>query len=64
MVKVIPTIIVCLEGGLKELKESIQRIFKYNNNDKELEQISQEIQKSEPWESKSLIRKVLSGMMT
>ena len=64
MVKVIPTIIVCLEGGLKELKESIQRIFKYDNNDKELEQISQEIQKSEPWESKSLIRKVLSGMMT
>lgn len=64
MVKVIPTIIVCLEGGLKELKESIQRIFKYVNNDKELEQISQEIQKSEPWESKSLIRKVLSGMMT
>ena len=64
MVKVIPTIIVCLEGGLKELKESIKRIFKYDNNDKELEQISQEIQKSEPWESKSLIRKVLSGMMT
>ena len=64
MVKVIPTIIVCLEGGLKELKESIQRIFKYDNNDKELEQISQEIQKSEPWESKSLIRKVFSGMMT
>ena len=64
MVKVIPMIIICLEGGLKELKESIQRIFKYDNNDKELEQISQEIQKSEPWESKSLIRKVLSGMMT
>ena len=62
--EIIPTIIVCLEGGLKELKESIQRIFKYDNNDKELEQISQEIQKSEPWESKSLIRKVLSGMMT
>ena len=64
MVKVIPTIIACLEGGLKELKESIKRIFKYDNNDKELEQISQEIQKSEPWESKSLIRKVFSGMMT
>ena len=36
-VKVIPTIIGCLGGGMKELKESIRQIFEYDNNDKELE---------------------------
>ena len=39
-VKVIPTIIRCLGGGMKELKESIRQIFEYDNNDKELEWIS------------------------
>ena len=37
--KVIPTIIGCLGGGMKELKESIRQIFDY---DKELEWISRE----------------------
>ena len=64
MVKNVPAIIGCLGGGMKELKESIRQIFEYNNNDKELEWISREIQKTVLWESESLIRKVLSGLLT
>ena len=62
--KVTPTIIRCLGGGMKELKENIRQIFEYDNNDKELEWISREIQKIVLWESESLIRKVLSGLLT
>ena len=64
MVKVIPTIIGYLGEGMKEQKESIRQIFEYDNNDKELEWISPAIQKTVPWESESLIRKVLSGLLT
>ena len=62
--KVVPTIIGCLGGGIRELKESIREIFEYENNDKELEWISREMQKTVSWESESLIRKVLSGQLT
>ena len=59
--KVIPTIIGCLGGGMKEVKESIRRIFEYdnnnNNNNKKLKSISREIRKTALWESKSLIKK-------
>ena len=64
MVKVIPTITGCLGGGMKELKENIRQIFKYDSNDKELEWIAWEMQKTILWETKSLIRKVLSGLLT
>ena len=40
MVKVIPTIIGCLGGGMKELKENVRQIFEYDSNDKELEWIA------------------------
>ena len=63
-VKVVPSIIGCLGGGMRELKESIREIFEYENNDKELERISREMQKTVLWESESLIRKVLSGLLT
>ena len=46
-VNVIPTIIGCLGGGIKELKESLKRIFE-NDNDKDC----------------TLMRKVLSGLLT
>ena len=31
---------------MKELKENIRRIFEYDSNDKEIEQIAQEMQKT------------------
>ena len=62
--KVIPTIIGCFGGGMKELKETIRQIFEFGNNYKLLEWISREIQKTVLWEIKSLIRKVLSGLLT
>ena len=63
MVIVIPTFIGCLGGGIKELKANIKRIFDYHMN-KELELIAREMQKTVLWESKSLIRKSLSGLLT
>ena len=48
----------------RELKESIREILEYENNDKELEWISREMQKTVLWKSESLIRKVLSGLLT
>ena len=62
--KVIPRIIRCLGVGMKELKENIRQIFEYDSNDTELEWIAGEMQKTVLWESKSLIRKVLSGLLT
>ena len=59
-----PTITGYLGEGMKEWKESIRQIFEYNINDKELEWISQEMQKTVLWESKSLVRKVLFGLLT
>ena len=61
--KVIPTIIG-RHGKIKQLKESIRQIFEYDNNDKELESTSGEMQNIALWESKSLIRKRLSGLLT
>ena len=61
MVTVIPTIIGCLGGVIKELKEIIRQIFEYDNNDKELEPFSREMQNTVLWESESLLRKLLSG---
>ena len=39
-VKVTPTITGCLGGRIKELKESIQQVFEYDNNDREVEPTS------------------------
>ena len=64
MAKVIPTIIGCLGGGMKEPKENIRQNFEFDSNDNELEWIAPEMQKTVLWESKSLIRKVLSGLLT
>ena len=64
MAKVIPTIIGCLGGGMKEPKENIRQNFEFDSNDNELEWIALEMQKTVLWESKSLIRKVLSGLLT
>ena len=63
-VKEIPTIIGCFGGGMKELKENIRQIFEYDSNDKKLEWIAREMQKTVLWENESLIRKVISGLLT
>ena len=57
-----PTIRGCLGGGINKLKANIKRIFDYDN-DKELELIAQEMQNRVLWESESLIRKILSGLL-
>ena len=62
--KVIPTINGSPGGGMKELKENIRQIFEYDSNDKKLEWIAREMQKTLLWESESLIRKVLSVIWT
>lgn len=62
-VTVIPTVTGWLGGGIKELKGNIKQIFDYDN-DKELELIAQEMQKTVLGESESLIRKILCGLLT
>ena len=61
--KVIPKVIGRLGGEMKELKENIRQIFEYDDNDKNLEWIAREMQKTVPLGNKSLIRKVLSGLL-
>ena len=50
--KVIPAITVCLWGGIK----CIRQMFQCDNDDKELESISREMQKTVLWESESLVK--------
>ena len=63
-VEVIPTIIGCLGGGMKELRTNIKRILKNYCDDNELHIIANEMQKTVLWESESIIRKTLSGLLT
>ena len=63
MITVIPAVAGCLGGRLKELKENIKQNFDYIK-DKTLELIVLEMQKTVLWETKSLIRKILSGLLT
>ena len=60
--KVTPTVIGCVGGGLKELKANIKSIFD-NDNDNEHSALAREMQRTVLWESESLIRKVLSGLL-
>ena len=61
-VMVVPTVIGCLGGGMKELKESLEIIFE-NSSEKENEITANEMQKTVLWESESLMRKLLSGLL-
>ena len=47
-----------------KITESFRQIFEYDNNDQELESISQEMPNTILWESESPIRIVLSGLFT
>ena len=59
-VKVIPVVIGCLGGGMKRLKDDKKELFK---NDKDLQRISREMQKTVLWKSEAIIRKTLSGLL-
>ena len=63
-VEVILTIIGCLGRGMKELRTNIKRILKNYCGDNELDIIANEVQKTVLWESESIIRKTLSGLLT
>ena len=53
-VKVIPIVIGCLGGDMKEFKTDMQKIFEYKNK-KELYTTMREMQKTVLWESESMI---------
>ncbi|CAB4040788.1 Hypothetical predicted protein [Paramuricea clavata] len=62
-VKVIPTVIGCLGRGMKRLKDDIRELV--NNEIKDLHcKISREMQKTVLWESETIMRKILSGLLT
>ena len=49
---------------MKELRTNIKRILKNYCDDNELDIIANEMQKTVLWESESIIRKTLSGLLT
>ena len=55
-VKVAPSVIGCLGGGLKRSKEDIKELF---TDDKELECMCREMQKFVVLESETIMRKIL-----
>ena len=55
----IPTVIGCCGGGIKELKNDLKEIF----DEKEIEHLVYEMQKMVLWESETTIRKVMSGLI-
>ena len=63
IVKVIPLVIKCLGGGMGELKVSRKRIFD-SITEKELNKVARKMQRTVLWESESIIRKTLSGLLT
>ena len=51
MVKVVPIVIGCLEGGIKQLEEDIGNLF----NQKERFKIVNKMQKMFLWENESIV---------
>ena len=58
--KIIPVVIGCLGGGMKRLKDDVKELFE---NEKELQWICREMQKTVLWESETIMRKILSGLL-
>ena len=48
---------------MKDLRTDMQKIFEHENEN-ELYTVMREMQKTALWESESLIRKVLQGLLT
>ena len=60
IVKMIPSVIGCLEGRMKQLKTDLKELL---DNEKELDKTVYEMQKTVLQESESIIQKVLSGIL-
>ena len=58
-VKVIPVVIGCCGGGIKEMKSAIKELF----DEKTTNKLANEMQKTVLWESETIIRKVVSGLI-
>ena len=56
----VPVVIGCLGGGIKQLENDVRKIF---GNEKQITPTVREMQKTVLWESESIIRKVLSGLL-
>ena len=48
-------------NGMKRLKDDIREPF---NNEKDLHRINREMQNTVLWESETIMRKILSGLLT
>ena len=60
IIKVVPVIIGALGGGMKMLKTELEMVF----NDQELvDKVAGEMQKTVLMDSKSIIRRVISGLI-
>ena len=59
MVKVVPIVIGCLGGGIKYLEEDIRELF----NEKKRFKTADKMPKNVLWESESIVRKALSGLI-
>ena len=59
-VKIIPVVIGCLGRGMKKMKDDVKELFR---NEKDLQWICREMQKTVLWESETIMRKILSGLL-
>ena len=57
--RVIPAIIGCCGGGMRELKRDLRELF----DEKTTERITKEMQKIVLWESKTIARKIMAGLI-
>ena len=58
-VKVLPAVIGCLGGGTKQLRGDVSELF----DKKILKRVTNEMQKTVLWESETIMRKILSGLV-
>ena len=56
----VPAVIGCLGGGMKMLKRDVNELFE---NETDMNQTIREMQKTVLWESESIMRKALSGLL-
>ena len=60
MVKFVPVIIGCSGGGMKQLETDVRKIL---GNEKQIMPTVREVQNTVIWQSESIIKKELSGLL-